>query len=149
VQLSRRADYALRAVIDLAVESASGRVQLREIAARQAVPEKYLEQLLRLLKTAGVVHATRGSRGGYQLARPASELSLLTVFEAVEGPVSVEDEGAAAPGAGAAPSGGAGVVRLWWVEITDGLRRELSRVTVAELARRYQQARRSQDDWII
>ena len=145
MQLSRRADYALRAVIDLAIESDGGRVQLREIAARQAIPEKYLEQLLRLLKTAGVVHATRGSRGGYQLAKAADELTVLAVFEAVEGPLGAEES----DGMGAGRGDGALVVRAFWEELTDGLRAQLGALTAAQLAERYRRLRSSHDDWVI
>jgi len=142
VNLSRRTDYAVRATIDLALEGHDGLVQLREIAARQAIPEKYLEQLLRALKTAGVVVATRGSRGGYQLSRPAEQISLLAVFEAVEGPIHGEETTDDAQSAAA-------VVQECWDEMTAGLKSQFERVSIAELAARYRGRLDQGQHWVI
>jgi Rrf2 family iron-sulfur cluster assembly transcriptional regulator len=141
VQLSRRVDYALRAAVDLTHESGAGLVQLREIAQRQAIPDKYLEQLLRALKTAGVVVATRGARGGYQLARPADEITVLAIFEAVDGPLAGEEP---------APIGGcARTVAALWDDVTGGLRDQLAGLSLAQLAARDRHERSSRDDWVI
>ncbi len=142
MQLSRRAEYALLALIDLAIEAHRERVQLGDIAARQHIPEKYLEQLLRPLKTAGVVVSTRGSRGGYQLARPASEVTVLEAVEAVEGPLAIEAEGQ--PDHPAAQ-----VVRRLWSEVGEQLRAALAEVTIAHLAEQYQARRAATDNWVI
>ena len=142
MNLSRRTDYAVRAAIDLALEGHDGLVQLREIAARQAIPEKYLEQLLRALKTAGVVVATRGSRGGYQLSRPAEQISLLSVFEAVEGPIQGEESPDDSQSA-------ASVVQECWDEMTAGLKAQFARVSIAELAGRYRGRLDQGQHWVI
>ena len=142
VQLSRRVEYALLALIDLAIEGREERVQLHDIAQRQAIPEKYLEQLLRPLKTSGVVISTRGSRGGYQLAREPREVTVLEVVEAVEGPLTPDD-------APAAETVGGQVVRALW----DGLHLEVSRylgsIRLSELAQQYQTRRAAKEDWVI
>ncbi|NUQ00192.1 MAG: Rrf2 family transcriptional regulator [Armatimonadetes bacterium] len=141
MHLSRRSEYALLALVDLAVESRGERVQLHDIAQRQHIPEKYLEQLLRPLKTAGVVVATRGSRGGYQLARGVAQVTVLEIIEAVEGPLSAdEDPRHGGPGSQA--------VRELWSEVTDQLRQQLAAVSLAGLVARYQ-ANRTSDDWVI
>lgn len=132
----------MRAVIDLAVQPGSGLVQLHDIAARQEIPEKYLEQLLRALKTGGVVLATRGSRGGYHLARPATDLSVLDVLQAIDGPLGGDDP---PPARGSS----AYVVQALWDELTAGLSGILSRLSVADLAERYLTERASSEDWII
>lgn len=132
----------MRAAIDLATQPGTGLVQLRDIAERQAIPEKYLEQLLRALKTGGVVLATRGSRGGYQLARSAQELSVLDVLQAIDGPLGGDD---------GAPSRGSSafVVAALWEELTAGLSATLAKLSVADLAERYRCERASSEDWII
>lgn len=141
MQLSRRAEYALLALIDLAVEARGERVQLKEIAQRQDLPEKYLEQLLRPLKTAGVVLSTRGSRGGYELARSPDDLTLLEIYEAVEGPLNSEEE----------PAGQQAqrVVHAFWGELMAAVREHLAARTLAQLAADYRAGRRSANDWVI
>lgn len=142
VQRSRRFDYALRALIDLAVEAGEERAQLREIAARQVIPEKYLEQLLRPLKAAGIVISMRGSRGGYQLGRPVTEISVLEVLEAVEGPLLTDDRAAA-------ESTSARVVDEFWGAVTQGLSERLAQIGLDELVRRYSARRTKADNWVI
>lgn len=86
IELSKRGDYAVRAVLDLARHEGGGRRKSREIAAATAVPPKFLPQILAALVQAGIVLATAGRHGGYRLARPAAEVSLLDVIVAVEPP---------------------------------------------------------------
>ncbi|MBI2297937.1 MAG: Rrf2 family transcriptional regulator [Armatimonadetes bacterium] len=123
MQRSRRFEYALLAVIDLAVEAREGRVQLHEIAGRHEIPEKYLEQLLRPLKAAGLVISARGSRGGYQLGRPAGDITVLEILEAVEGPLDPD-------GDRPTRSPGVAVIDLLWSEVTGSVRDRLSAVTL-------------------
>ena len=78
--------YGLLALMELAGVEASGeRLQVAEIAARQAIPERYLEQMMASLRRAGLLRSSRGPRGGYQLARPAAAISLAEVVECLEG----------------------------------------------------------------
>ena len=72
MKLSMRSDYGVRAVIDLARRFGDGPVQSAEIAARESIPEAYLEQLLTSLRKAGLVRSSRGPRGGHELAREPS-----------------------------------------------------------------------------
>jgi Rrf2 family protein len=128
--------------MDMAVEANDSRVQLREIAARQEIPEKYLEQVLRPLKNAGVVASMRGSRGGYRLAKEPEQVTALEVLEAVEGPLEGD--------LGVVGSGAAGeVVKHLWAGLMSELRLELGKVTVAEMAASYRRVRDSGDDWVI
>jgi len=82
---SRKTSYGWRALFDLAFHSAGGAAQAREIAARQGIPLRYLEQILRDLRRAGMVDAKRGPGGGYALACPARDLRLSRVFEVLDG----------------------------------------------------------------
>lgn len=85
MKLSTKGRYGLRALIDLALYSEEEPVCIQNIAKRQKISESYLEQLVRRLRTAGLVTSVRGCGGGYQLARPASEISVGDVLRALEG----------------------------------------------------------------
>lgn len=75
------------AVIDLALHATEGPVQSLQIADRQGIPKQYLDQLLLILKKAGLVESSRGRQGGYVLARPASRITLFEIVTALEGPL--------------------------------------------------------------
>jgi Rrf2 family protein len=89
LKISRKVDYALRAMIFLASISPLQIVPFREIAHRMAIPQPFMAKILKTLANKGLVRSTRGARGGYRLARPMSEISFLDVIEAVEGPIVV------------------------------------------------------------
>ena len=82
-----RSDYGAHAVIELARHYGEGPVQCAEIAARQKIPEAYLDQLLSSLRRAGIIRSVRGPHGGHELARDPRELTLGDVVTALEGPV--------------------------------------------------------------
>ena len=88
MRVSTRGRYGLRALVDLAVNSSHGPVALREIAERQDVSESYLEQVFASLRKAGLVTAVRGPQGGYELAKPAAEITAGDVLRVLEGPIS-------------------------------------------------------------
>ena len=78
--------YGLLALLELAgVQGREERLQVAEIAARQAIPERYLEQMMAMLRRGGLLRSIRGARGGFHLARPAREISLLEVIQCLEG----------------------------------------------------------------
>ena len=90
MKLSKRGEYALRAMIDIAVAEELGRpiVQVSELAAKERLPIKFLEQIFIQLKAGGLVSTTRGKLGGYSLARPASKLKFGEVVRLIEGPLA-------------------------------------------------------------
>jgi len=88
VRLSTKGEYGLLALVDLAMHSGEGSVQAAEIAERQGIPKQYLDQLLVMVKRAGLVVSLRGRQGGYRLARPAGTITLLDAVRVLEGPVS-------------------------------------------------------------
>jgi Rrf2 family protein len=87
MEISRRADYAVRVILDLASASGGGRVPTQEIASRQKIPGPFLAKIISQLSVAGMVNTYRGAGGGVTLAHPPSEISLLQVIEALEGPI--------------------------------------------------------------
>jgi Rrf2 family protein len=87
MRLSARADYALRAAIELAASSDRGHVTSEQLAKAQQIPGKFLEAILTQLRRAGLVRSQRGPDGGFWLARPASEISLADIIRAIDGPL--------------------------------------------------------------
>jgi len=93
MKLSKRGEYGLRALIDLAYslddqQEGNGVVQIKEIAERQKIPAKYLEQILLTLKNAGLLQSKSGIGGGYYLARPADEIDLGQIVRILDGPIA-------------------------------------------------------------
>jgi Rrf2 family protein len=85
LELTKRADYAIRAVVAIAAAAPDERVSVRRIAAEQAIPVRFLPQVMADLVAAGIAAGVVGRTGGYRLARPATTVTILEVIEAVEG----------------------------------------------------------------
>ena len=88
MKLSTRGRYASRAMLDLALNYGKGSVSLKNIARRQEISERYLEHIMTVLLSAGLVQSTRGSRGGFSLAKLPKEIKLSQIIQAVEGSIS-------------------------------------------------------------
>lgn len=131
MRVSARADYALRAVAELAVAGES-RLTREMIAERQGVPVEFLESVLLGLKHAGIVQSQRGAGGGFRLARSATEISLGDVIRAVDGPMSDVrgDRPESVEYAGAAR-----YLQLVWIAVRASLREILDGMTVDDLVR--------------
>jgi Rrf2 family protein len=131
MHVTAKADYAVRAVIELAHSSQAAPRKVDEVAQAQGIPVSFLENILTQLRSAGVVRSQRGPEGGYWLAKPAEEVSLAHVIRAVEGPlVGVR---------GQRPEeieyvGSAESLQQVWIALRANLRKVLEHVTVAEVA---------------
>jgi Rrf2 family protein len=88
MKLSTRGRYGVRAMLELALNNGKGPVPLRDLALRQEISAKYLEQLLIPLKGAGLVKSVRGARGGYMLAMEPAKISLYDIVRSLEGPLA-------------------------------------------------------------
>jgi Rrf2 family protein len=132
MRVSAKADYAIRAVIELAVIGSESPVKGERIAQAQEIPLKFLENILGDLRHAGIVRSQRGVDGGYWLARPAGEITVAEVVRAVEGPI------ANVRGVGPEQveyAGSAEKLRDVWIAVRANLRAVLEQVTIADLAR--------------
>ena len=89
MQVSRKVDYALRAIIYLSLQPGGRSVPVKEIASRRRIPRKFLEKIIRDLSRADLVKAHRGAHGGYTLARLPDQVTFRDVIEAVEGPIAL------------------------------------------------------------
>ncbi|MFG2605573.1 RrF2 family transcriptional regulator [Streptomyces sp. NPDC048514] len=131
MRISARADYAVRAVLELAVRQDGGPVKAEEIAAVQDIPHKFLEGILGDLRRAGIVDSRRGGGGGYRLARDAAAITVADVIRGVDGPiVSVRGERPT----GLAYTGTARPLLPLWIALRANVRRILEGVTLADLA---------------
>ncbi len=89
MKLSKRGEYGLRAMIDLAVKAKqSDVIQIKEIADREHIPAKFLEQILLTLKNAGMLQSKMGVGGGYYLAKPAEQITLGHIVRVLDGPLA-------------------------------------------------------------
>jgi Rrf2 family protein len=133
MRISAKADYAVRAAAELAAAQPEGRpVKGEQLALAQAIPQKFLENILADLRNAGLVQTRRGAEGGYALTRLATEISLAEVLRAVEGPLAAVQ--------GTRPEalryrGPAARLPEVWVALRANVRAVLERVTLADLAR--------------
>jgi Rrf2 family iron-sulfur cluster assembly transcriptional regulator len=89
VKLSNKGRYAVRALFDIAFYNDGGPTQVKDIAERQRIPPRFLEQIFQDLKRAGIVGSKRGPQGGYSLARRAADVRLGDVIRALEGPITL------------------------------------------------------------
>ena len=131
MRVSAKADYALRATIELAA-GGDGPVKGERIAQAQQIPLKFLENILGDLRHAGLVRSQRGVDGGYWLARPAEAITVAEVVRAVEGPI------ANVRGIGPEQvtyAGSAERLRDVWIAVRANLRAVLEEVTISDLAR--------------
>lgn len=91
VKLSNKGRYGVKAIFDIAFHNHGKATQIKEIAERQAIPPRFLEQIFQDLKRAGLVTSKRGPRGGYQLAMEPKNIRVGDIVRALEGPVSLGD----------------------------------------------------------
>lgn len=130
MRISAKVDYAVRAGIELASAPEGEAIKGDAVARAQAIPVKFLENILGELKHHGIVASRRGAEGGYWLAKPADEVSLAEIIRAVEGPLaSVRGESPESLGY----TGKAEPLQNVWIAVRANLRAVLEEVTLADL----------------
>jgi len=136
---SVKGEYGIMAALDLAVADEIAPVQAKAIANRQGIPVRFLEHILRALRHAGLVESARGTHGGYRLAKPADQIRLGDVIQAVEGPIAMGNRAASRirNGNGHRTSHGS-LVQGVWEEVKGSVLDTLNRTTLADLSRRAQ-----------
>jgi Rrf2 family transcriptional regulator, cysteine metabolism repressor len=144
MMFSTKAEYGIRVMVELARHDGGEPLPLAEIADHGGLPLAYLEHLVARLRKAGLVSSRRGSRGGYMLARPAGEITMAEVVEALEGSIApIECISEAADGsivcsreaAAARGAGGACPTKLLWTRVRFSIVSTLRETTLAELLR--------------
>jgi Rrf2 family protein len=131
MRISAKADYAVRAALELAASPEGEPIKGEQLAERQGIPLQFLEHILLELKHARLIRAKRGYKGGYWLDRPPEEISIADVIRAVEGPLANIHESAPEDLHYAGP---AERLRDVWVAVRANLRGVLESITLAEVA---------------
>jgi Rrf2 family protein len=134
MKISTKGRYALRLMLDLALNNTGEYITIKSIAARQAISEKYLEQIISLLNRAGYVRSIRGAQGGYRLAKDPGEYTVGMILRLTEGslaPVDCLEEDSA----DCSRSNGC-VTRGVWEELYGAIRSVVDRITLQDLVER-------------
>ena len=130
MRVSAKADYAVRAALELAAAGDEGPVKGERLAEAQDIPLQFLEHILLELKHSGIVRARRGAKGGYWLARPAEEVSIADIVRAVEGPIAHVQS---TPPESIEYTGNAANLQDVWIAVRANLRNVLENVSLADL----------------
>src|SRR6478735_1238297 len=131
MRISAKADYAVRAVIELAAVPAGANLSAREIASAQDIPQNFLENILAELRRAGIVHTHRGPGGGSSLARPADTITVGEILLAIDGPLAAVRD---LPPESLVYEGAARHLPTVWCQVDACLHDLLDGVSVADLA---------------
>jgi Rrf2 family protein len=131
MRISAKADYAVRAVAELAAAEGEKPVKAERVATAQGIPLNFLENILGELRHAGVVRSHRGADGGFRLAKPPADVTVADVIRAVEGPLASVRGG---PPEDAHYDGAAAALPTVWIAVRANLRRVMERVTIADIA---------------
>lgn len=144
MKISTKGRYALRLLLDLAVYNTGEPISLKDVARRQQISEKYLEQIISLLNKAGFVRSIRGAQGGYMLAKAPSEYTVGMILRLTEGslaPVSCVGEDSME----CERRQGCVTVRVW-EQLNDAINQVVDRITLADLVEWHQE---KADQYII
>jgi Rrf2 family protein len=131
MRISAKADYAVRAAVELAAAPDDRPIKAERIALNQEVPLNFLENILGELRHAGIVRSHRGADGGFRLARSADEVTVADIIRAVEGPLATVRGG---PPEESAYDGAAAALSRVWIAVRKSLRDVVEHVTIADIA---------------
>ncbi len=143
MKISTKGRYGLRAIIDLAINSAGDHVALYSIAQRQGISENYLEQMFSTLRKAGLVKSVKGAQGGYSLAGKPSEITLGTVLRALEGSLSIVDEDSEIDD-GNPSSLQCCIKETLWDKINESINAVVDAITIEDIVNEYKKRSESQ-----
>lgn len=135
MKISTKGRYAVRVMLDLALNSTGECIKVKDIAARQGISEKYLEQIISALSLAGYVKSTRGAQGGYRLAKAPEEYTVGMILRVTEGslaPVACLEDGS-----DACDRCDTCETLEVWRELADAINAVVDGVTIADLANRH------------
>lgn len=142
MKLSKRGEYGLRAMVDLASQPPGTVVPTKDIAQREKIPPKFLEQILLTLRNAGLLHSRMGLGGGYTLARPATEITLGQIVRILDGPLApIRCVSQMAYEPCACPDERTCGLRLVMSDVRNAISSILDRTTLADVGHRVEAAR--------
>jgi Rrf2 family iron-sulfur cluster assembly transcriptional regulator len=129
MQITRQADYAIRAIYYLSILGSEKRASTSQIAKEQHIPPSFLAKIISQLSVAGLLHTSRGARGGVSLARDPQDITMLDVIESIDGPILLNECVEDAHGCKFDKDC---PMRAMWCEIQDGLVARLKNTTFAD-----------------
>lgn len=133
MKISTKGRYALEAVLDLAIYSATVYESLKNVAERHGISENYLEQIFMELRRDGIVESIRGAMGGYKLARKPEEITAGEVIRAVEGPLALVSCISEHTGKNTCKRSDLCVTRILWQKISHEINKAADSVTIKDL----------------
>ncbi len=145
MKISTKGRYGMRLMLDLALHNNGSYIPLKEVASRQELPEKYMEQIITPLSRAGYLRGVRGAQGGYQLTRSVGEYTVGMILRTMEGDLSV-----VSPVDSGQETGDIAahlVVNNVWTRINDAIEQVVDHITLAELVEDYN--RHAADNYVI
>lgn len=145
MKISTKGRYGMRLMLDLALHNNGSYIPLKEVASRQELPEKYMEQIITPLSRAGYLRGVRGAQGGYQLTRSASEYTVGMILRTMEGDLSV-----VSPMDSGQETGDIAahlVVNNVWTRINEAIEQVVDHITLADLVEEYN--RHAGDNYVI
>ena len=145
MKVSTRGEYGLRAMVSLARSFGNGPLALSNVAQDSSVPPAYLEQLLGLLRRAGLVTSTRGAHGGYALSRPPEEIRVGEVYRVLEGPIAPMDCVSEVESEDQCPLIDGCATRIVWLKVRDNIIEALDSTTLADLLAQSRARKRTLD----
>ncbi|MCR4434372.1 MAG: Rrf2 family transcriptional regulator [Clostridiales bacterium] len=144
MRLSTKGRYGIKAMLDLAIHNSEGYITLKSIAQRQEISENYLEQLFASLKKADLVKSTRGSHGGYILAKSPNDITVGSILRALEGslaPVACVDEDVQEK----CTRSDTCVAKIIWEKIRDSVNDAVDSITIGSILEEYDNNSKSSD----
>ena len=144
MKISTKGRYALRLMLDLASNDSGTPIRLKDVAKRQGISEKYLEQIISILNKAGFVRSVRGPQGGYSLSRTPADYTVAMILRLTEGSLCPVD--CAAEENGSCDREDTCVTRMLWKKLDDAISSVVDHVSLEELLS-WQNARA--DDYVI
>lgn len=144
MKISTKGRYALRLMLDLASNDSGTPIRLKDVATRQGISEKYLEQIISILNKAGFVRSVRGPQGGYSLSRTPADYTVGMILRLTEGSLCPVD--CAAEENGSCDREDTCVTRMLWKKLDDAISSVVDHVSLEELLS-WQNARA--DDYVI
>lgn len=132
MKISTRTRYGMRAILEIACAHNSGPMQIKVIADRQRISNKYLEQLVGIMKSSGLVRSIRGPHGGYVLSKPPEEIKLSEIFRVLEGPTLTVD---CVDHEEVCPNCADCITRQLWAEMNNAILSVLDSKTLSDLVK--------------
>lgn len=136
MRFSLKGEYGILAALEIALHCDQGPIQVKKIAHQQGIPPRFLEQIMSSLKKSGLVESIRGAQGGYRLTKPAEEIRLSDLLQAVEGPILPPGPSSESPLNARRKKGDGDIIKEVWEEVKGSILGVLEAITLQDLCER-------------